>query len=367
MPPLHLFIKPASGNCNLYCSYCFYKDITKHRKQESYGIMAKDTMLAIIQKAFDYAETECTFSFQGGEPTLAGLGFYRSFLSLCEKYNKNQIKLHFAIQTNGFSITEEWAAFLAEHHFLTGISLDGTIHTHNLYRRTPDNHTTFIEVMRTIGLLRKYNADFNILTVINKKTASAIDKIYAFYKKNHFEYLQFIPCLDPLKSMPGSMEYSLSAQTYATFLCRLFDLWYTDFKNGQGISIRQFDNYLSLLLYGYAEACDMNGSCSMQHVVEADGSVYPCDFFVLDQYFLGNLIDTDLQVINQKRKELKFIEHSAEKPKECLSCQYFSLCRNGCMRYRINNKNIFCEAYQQFFTYSLPRFMELAELVSKVL
>ena len=367
MPPLHLFIKPASGNCNLHCSYCFYKDITKHREQESYGMMTEDIMSVIIQRAFDYAENECTFSFQGGEPTLVGLDFYRNFLLLCEKYKKNHIQLHFAIQTNGFSLTEEWAAFLAEHLFLTGISLDGTIHTHNLFRRTPDNHNTFTEVMHTIELLRNYHAEFNILTVINKKTAAAIDKIYAFYQKNHFEYLQFIPCLNPLETAPGSMEYSLSNQTYASFLCRLFDLWYNDFKNGQGISIRQFDNYLSLLIYGYAEACDMNGSCSMQHVIEADGSVYPCDFFVLDPYFLGNVVDTDLWAINQKRKELKFIEQSTKKPEKCFSCQYFSLCRNGCMRYRINNTNIFCEAYQQFFAYALPRLTELAALVSKVL
>ncbi len=373
MPPLHLFIKPASGTCNLRCNYCFYSDIMNHRRVSSYGIMSEETLKELILKAFAYAEEECTLSFQGGEPTLAGLSFYRKCIALCKEYNQTNLKLHFAIQTNGYQLSEEWIAFLTENHFLVGISLDGTLHTHNAFRHTPEGKDTFYDIMNTIQLLQSYQTDFNILTVVNKKTAANVDKIYRFYLKNKFEYLQFIPCLDPFQAIPGSMEYSLTNEGYASFLCRLFDLWYTDFKAGRGISIRLFDNYLSLLIYGYAEACDMNGICSMQHVVEADGSVYPCDFYVMDSYCLGNITMSDLTAINQKRKEISFIEASEKKPKACLSCEYFALCRGGCMRYQLKTdeneppKNILCSAYHQFFTYSLPRLKELAQLVKKVL
>lgn len=373
MPPLHLFIKPASGTCNLRCGYCFYSDIMNLRRISSYGIMSESTLQELIKKAFAYAEGECTFSFQGGEPTLAGLPFYHKFLTLCQKYNQAKINLHFAIQTNGYQLSEEWAAFFAKNHFLVGISLDGTIHTHNAFRHTPEGKDTFYEIMNTIHLLQSYQVDFNILTVVNKKTAANIDKIYRFYQKNKFEYLQFIPCLDPFQAPPGSMEYSLTNELYSTFLCRLFDLWYTDFKAGRGISIRLFDNYLSLLIYGYAEACDMNGICSMQHVVEADGSIYPCDFYVMDSYCLGNITTTDLTAINQKRKELGFIEASEKKPSTCLSCEYYFLCRGGCMRYRVKTddtelpKNYLCPAYHQFFAHSLTRLKELAQLVARVL
>lgn len=374
MPPLHLFIKPASGNCNLRCRYCFYSDVTSLRETVSYGIMTTDTLQNIIMRAFAYAEEECTFSFQGGEPTLAGLHFYETLIELCGKHNINHLKLNFAIQTNGCYLTDDWAKFFAENKFLVGISLDGTIHTHNAYRHTPEGKETFTDVMHSIELLRKYQVDFNILTVVNKKTAASVDKIYRFYQKNDFEYLQFIPCLDPFEATPGSMEYSLTPGNYGSFLCRLFDLWYTDFKAGKGISIRQFDNYLSLILYGYAEACDMNGICSMQHVIEADGSVYPCDFFVLDEYRLGNLNEDDLKTINEKRKEIKFIENSSQKPASCLSCEYYSICRGGCMRYRVMTgtkkgaaENYFCPAYKQFFPYALPRLKELAALISKAL
>lgn len=400
MPPLHLFIKPASGSCNLRCKYCFYSDVASLRETASYGIMSTDTLETIVQKAFVYAEDECTFSFQGGEPTLAGLAFYERLIQLCDMYNtsayyketgkanQEPLTLHFAVQTNGYRLTEEWAAFFARHKFLVGISLDGTIHTHNACRRTPDDKDTFTDIMHTINLFEKYHVEFNILTVVNKKTAAAVDKIYRFYRKNHFDYLQFIPCLDPFESPSGSLEYSLTPTDYGDFLCRLFDLWYTDFKAGQGISIRHFDNYLSLLLYGCAEACDMNGICSMQHVIEADGSVYPCDFFVLDEYRLGNLNEVDFTDINERRKELRFIERSSQKPDTCLSCNYYSICRGGCMRYRVMSldpsvsvghsatdtsvtqsppQNYFCTAYQQFFDYALPRLKELAELVARVL
>ncbi|MBO5279323.1 MAG: anaerobic sulfatase maturase [Lachnospiraceae bacterium] len=382
MPPLHLFIKPASGNCNLRCKYCFYADVTSLRETASYGIMSTETLEQIVRKAMCYAENECTFSFQGGEPTLAGLSFYKELLRLCTEYNNKSLPLHFAIQTNGYRLTEEWAQFFAEHDFLVGISLDGTIHTHNAFRKAPDGTDTFTDIMHTIELFRKYEVQFNILTVVNKKTAAAIDKIYRFYRKNNFEYLQFIPCLDPFEAVPGSMEYSLTPTDYGSFLCRLFDLWYADFKAGQGISVRQFDNYLSLILYGTAEACDMNGVCSMQNVIEADGSVYPCDFFVLDEYRLGNLNDVDFPAINEKRKELRFIEQSTEKPDSCLHCPHYALCRGGCMRCRVMSANLnpsaeqakkspaenyFCQAYKQFFNYALPRLQELAELVSRVL
>lgn len=381
MPPLHLFIKPASGSCNLRCRYCFYTDLTSLRETASYGVMSASTLEAIIQKAFACTDDECTFSFQGGEPTLAGLNFYKELIRLCEAYNNGKRTLHYAIQTNGYALDERWAAFLARHHFLVGISLDGTLHTHNAFRRTPDNQDTFGEIMHTIELFRKFQVEFNILTVVNKRTAAQVDKIYRFYRKNSFDYLQFIPCLDPLGS-PPAQDYSLSPEDYGRFLCRLFDLWYLDFKAGSGISIRQFDNYLSLLLYGYAEACDMNGICSMQNVIEADGSVYPCDFFVLDQYRLGNLNEVDFTEINKRRKELHFIEASTEKSSACLSCDYYPLCRGGCMRYRVMSsqtslpgkaaekgpaENYFCQAYRQFFAHALPRLKELAALVSKVL
>ena len=131
---IHLLIKPASGLCNLRCRYCFYCDITQKREQASYGIMSLETLEAVIEKALEAARTECTIAYQGGEPTLAGLDFFRKSIEMQKKHNRRKITIHNAIQTNGMVIDEEWARFFAENHFLVGLSIDGTKETHDACR-----------------------------------------------------------------------------------------------------------------------------------------------------------------------------------------------------------------------------------------
>ena len=289
MPPLNLLIKPSSGMCSLNCTYCFYHDLMSKREVPSYGFMSEETSRALIRKALAYATGQCSFGFQGGEPTMIGLDFYQTFVELVKEYNHKNLEISYFIQTNGYLLSEEWVRFLADNHFLIGISLDGTIHTHNRYRKNYDGKGSFDQVMDTIGLCNRYKAEYNILTVVNKATARSVRKVYQFYRRQDFRYLQFIPCLDPLGSEKGKEEYSLLPEEYGRFLCKLFDLWYDDYCHGHLISIRNFDNYLGMLKGYPPEACDMRGQCSIQHVVEADGSIYPCDFYVLDQWKLGNI------------------------------------------------------------------------------
>ena len=169
------------------------------------------------------------------------------------------------------------------------------------------------------------------------------------------------------------MPYSLTAEAYGTFLCTLFDQWYRDVKKGAGCSIRQFENYIGMLLGCPPEECGMSGVCGMQHVVEADGSVYPCDFYVLDAYRLGNLRTDSFEQINQRRKDIAFVEASMAIDPECRCCRFFSLCRGGCRRHRPVNrggtlgKNIFCESYRRFFAYTEERLRELASLAARTL
>ncbi|WP_313180168.1 anaerobic sulfatase maturase [Lacrimispora sp.] len=365
MPPVNLLIKPASGMCNMQCQYCFYHDITEKRTQGSYGFMSEETLKNVLKKALDYADTACTIAFQGGEPTLAGLPFFEQAVRLSKEYNKKNLDIHFALQTNGFDLGPEWAEFFAREHFLVGISVDGTIHTHDAYRKSGNGSATFLNIMKTVDSFNRYGVEYNILTVVNKRTASSIGKIYQYYKKMGFSYLQFIPCLDPLEAAPGTMEYSLTPELYGQFLCDLFDLWYEDLNAGKEIYIRQFYNYLSLLLTGNAESCDMNGFCSIQNVIEADGEVYPCDFFVLDEFKLGNLNNTGFDEIHKKRMEIGFLSSQKAPDSQCQACSYFSLCRGGCYRHRIMSMeetccNYFCKSYQMFFDHCLPRLLQTA-------
>lgn len=280
MPPISVLIKPASGNCNLRCEYCFYYDTMSKRTQSSYGFMPEETLEAVIKQVLAYAEGECTIAYQGGEPTLRGLPFFIKSMEYQEKYNVNHVRIYNSIQTNGYAIDKEWADFFAANHFLVGVSLDGTRKVHDAYRHDIRNEGSFYKVMDTIEFLKRRGVEFNVLSVVNALTAPQIEKIYRFFQKNDIRYLQFIACLNPLNECQGLRDYSLTPEVYGKFLIDLFGLWYQDLKEGKQTYIRQFENYVAMLLGHMPESCDMRGFCGMQYVVEADGSVYPCDFYV---------------------------------------------------------------------------------------
>lgn len=339
--------------------------------------MTEDTLEQIIKKTLEYAERQCTIAWQGGEPTLIGLPFFQRAMELIEKYNYKKIAVHHAIQTNGYHMEENWATFFAQNHFLVGLSLDGNKSTHNAFRVTPTGDGTFFDILATKELFDRFHVDYNILTVVNSHTALKAGKIYDFYKKNNMKYLQFIPCLDPFISEEPSdckktWDFSLSADAYGHFLMELFDRWYDDALKGTQPYIRSFENYIGILAGYQPEACEQTGICGIQHVVEADGSVYPCDFYVLDEYRLGNFNTDDFATFEDKRKELRFQEISMEQALTCKPCPYFPICRGGCKRHRVPGtsdskfeKNRFCTSYQMFFAHSLDRMQKLASAIPK--
>lgn len=366
MPPLHLLIKPASGLCNLRCKYCFYYDETQKREQASYGVMSLETLENVIGKALAYAQGSCTIAYQGGEPTLAGLDFFEESIRIQNRLNTRGLRIENAIQTNGVGLDENWARFFAQNHFLVGLSVDGTQQTHDCYRVDAQGKDTYARVLRTARLFDKYQVQYNILTVVHAQIARHAQAIYRQFRKLGFSYLQFIPCLDPLGEKTGEQAYSLTPQAFGNFLIQLFDLWYRDVCAGNGVSIRTFDNYIAMLLGQRPESCGMSGICGVQNVVEADGSVYPCDFYVLDAYRLGNLNQDGFETIEQNRRALRFIESSAEFDEKCRACRYFPICRGGCRRLREPAPgyelpmNIYCASYQMFFDHALAPMQALA-------
>ena len=361
MYPLNLLIKPASANCNFKCSYCFYEDISKNRQTFSYGFMSFDTLEKIVKKALSFSVFSCGFMFQGGEPTLVGLDFYKNFISYVNKYNTKNLEISYCIQTNGFLLDDNWAKFLYENKFLVGISLDGIKETNDINRVDTDNKGTFDYVLDRINLLKKYNIDFNVLTVVTSQVAKNINKIYKFYKDNKLVYQQYIPCLNPIGD-DSLKAYSLTPKLYGDFLCNLFDLWYEDITNDNFIYNRYFENLVGILKGYTPEACSMRGVCSFQNVIEADGSIYPCDFYVLDKYKLGNILTDDFHKIH---KNISFIETSNKIEEDCKTCKWLRLCRGGCKRDRDKNldgnlsKNYYCSSYKQFFDYSINRLLRL--------
>lgn len=362
MPPLNLLIKPASGRCNMRCRYCFYADETSRRAVRDYGLMREDVLEVMIRKALARAEGSCTFGFQGGEPTLRGLDFFRRAAALQQQYNVRGVRVENALQTNGLLLDEEWARFLAEQHFLVGLSVDGMAGVHNKNRLDAKGEGTLSRVLAAARLLKEHGVTFNVLTVVTNDTADKLDLIYDFFARHDLRWQQYIPCLDAF----GEEQGWLTVDKYGQFLKKLFDRWAADIQQGRFIYIRQFENYVGMLLGQPPESCGMMGCCGMQYAVEADGSVYPCDFYVLDDYRLGDFNADDFDALDERRRALRFIEDSAQKDAECFKCRYYALCRGGCRRDRDDGRGRlartrFCAAYQEFFDYALPRLYQIAQ------
>ena len=381
MPPISVLIKPASSLCNMSCDYCFYCDEAQKRSRDSFGFMTEQTLKNTIRKTMLRAEGMIQYAFQGGEPTLRGLDFFKKAVAYQKQYNKNHIPVHNALQTNGYALTDEWCRFFKENHFLIGLSVDGTEDIHNSLRHgktaakdihTPLHHSendtkTFQKVLHSAKRMDQYQVDYNILTVVTPAVAHNIADIYSFYKKQGWHYQQYIACLDPLGEKRGVQPYSISPEQYGQFLIDLFNLWYKDYKHGKQPYIRQFENYVGLAAGYMAESCDQRGVCGIQNVVEADGSVYPCDFFALDPYKLGTFNVNQMEQIDQRRIEIGFIQRSRKLDSRCIECPYYLLCRGGCQRCRDFDpktglySNYFCPAFKMFFDACYARITEVSQ------
>ncbi len=359
---LSILIKPASGLCNMRCKYCFYHDLGLNDNHHFLGMMSVETLEQIVEKAFIFANNSITFAFQGGEPTLRGLEFFKTFVQLVEKYNVNNIQTKFAIQTNGLLIDEQWSEFLSSNSFLVGLSMDGTSNIHNMHRIDAKGEGTFKRVMNTAKILKENCVEFNILCVVTKVLSRHGDRVYRFFKERGFRHLQFIPVLDSIEEIPGQNPYSLSPKSYGRFLITVFNNWYLDIQKGEYISIRMFDNILNMIKGCLPESCDMRGICSRGTVFEADGSMYPCDFYVMDRWKLGEIRNNSFEEMLTSDRMNDFVMISRNTLNECIRCEYKSICRGGCQRHKepINDntsmKNYFCQSYQMFYEHSLEKF-----------
>ena len=385
MQHLSLLIKPASSLCNLRCKYCFYHDLSYNRDNKSYGIMQKNVADKLIENAVNAAGKSITFAFQGGEPTLAGLDYFKYFTDCVNNKiagSGKKIQVNYAIQTNGINISDGFAKFLKDNNFLVGLSLDGVKEINDYFRVDSIGEGSHGKILKTAKLFDKLKINYNILTVITAQVAKHIEKIYNYYKSLGFSYLQFIPCLEPLegKNFPRRADedirpYNLTPELYEKFLINLFRLWYNDFVNGKYISIRFFDNIVRIAAGEPSEQCGTMGFCAGQFVIEADGSVFPCDFYCVDNWKTENILENSFEEIYtspnmQKFRETSyFANYSTDESEKCKSCKVFYLCRGGCRRDRDNKKdgfageNIYCRALYNFYVYAGPYLNDVVERI----
>ena len=378
MKSLQLLIKPASSLCDLKCKYCFYHDLATHQAL-SPKIMSVETLELTIKRASEYftnapkdEPSYLSILFQGGEPTLAGLDYFKQAIAFQKQYFAHlpQVQISNAIQTNGCKLDDELVSFLVTNDFFFGISLDGPKALHDAMRIHRNGSGSYDEVRSGITKLQKFGAQFNVLCVLTDLNALNIKSVYEHFKELGFYNHQYIACLEPFERLGQQAKEQplfLSEQAYSQFLINIFDLWYQDLmERGTYISIRHIENYLALLLKMSINSCNMTGVCQIQNVVESSGKIYPCDFYAHDDYELGNLTDHDFEYLQTNSKARTFIEQSHQLPNDCQHCPYLSLCRNGCYRERLNGKNIHCAAFKAFFAARLDKLKQAAAHLARM-
>ena len=339
---MNILLKPASSLCNMRCRYCFYSGVSSVREKASYGIMPAETADAVIDNVFKDSgnHDRVTFAFQGGEPSLAGLEWYKRFTKKASSYSRN---CRYAFQTNGLLLDDAWCDFFLEHNVLAGISIDPGRRFHDRNRFSDAGggaftSGTFSACMNSKNLLEKKGAQYNVLCVLTSDLAKEPEKAWRFIINERIRYIQFIPCLDPPpEAQPDPKLYAgntLRPALFAQFYTRLFPWWIRELEQGNYISIKLFDDIANYFFKGVTTSCGIDGKCRLQYVVESDGSVYPCDFYAFDHYKLGNLAESSPGDLLETPRAREFLISKPELPKICGSCRFLSACNGGCKRMR---------------------------------
>lgn len=331
MKHISILIKPASSLCNLRCKYCFYANVSDLREVHSFGVIQPEVTERIIENIFSSLEDgdRLTLAFQGGEPSLAGLPCLKHFVD-CVSRQLKKVQVEYSFQTNGILLDDEWCVFLKKHNFLVGLSLDGPARFHNENRVDATGQGSFRLVMDTKRRLERHGVEYNILCVLTNELARHPQQVWKFLLENHIKYVQFIPCLDEFEQT--GTPYTLSPRRFHSFYISLYRLWHEALIKGIYISVKLFDDIANLFLFRQATACGLTGHCNMQYIIEADGSVYPCDFYVLDEFKLGNLRTDSMSILYENYKQSGFESMRQSLPPICSRCKYKHFCNGGCKR-----------------------------------
>jgi uncharacterized protein len=361
MNDFSLLIKPCAADCNLRCSYCFY--LRRQRATPAHPRMSDETLEKLIAGYLGSRQARSyTFNWQGGEPALLGLPFWRRVVELQKRYAPPGSTLCNGFQTNATLITDELAAFLGEYKFLFGVSLDGPAQAHDHYRKTTDGRATHAAVLKGVERLKRHGVAFNVLALVNDRTVKQPGEIYGYLKNRGFTYQQYVPCVE-FDEAGQVAPYSITGPAWGAFLCEIFDRWMAEDRGS--ISIRLFDSIIAYLVTGQRNACAMGTDCRQYFVVEYDGGVYPCDFFVRDELRLGNVRDTGWKDLLASPLYRQFGLGKAAWSDACRACRHLSLCHGDCPKFRpggdVRAKSILCEGWQAFYDHALPGFQRIAD------
>jgi uncharacterized protein len=393
-PRFHLLAKPSGSTCNIDCKYCFflskealYPD-DKHR-------MSQATLEAYIKQLLEsHRAPEVTVAWQGGEPTLMGVDFFRRMAALVGKYRRPGQKVQQTFQTNGVALDDEWCAFLKEHDFLVGLSVDGPRELHDTYRVTRAGKGSFDLVMRGWQCLRKHGVDFNILCTVNAANREYGRRIYRFFRDElGASWIQFIPIVERatadtiqianrgwserprekrlLYTQSGTLvtERSVSGAQYGQFLIDIFEEWVR--RDVGKVYVQLFDVTLEAY-FGRYKLCIHAPTCGYGPALEYNGDLYACDHFVEPGFKLGNIHKTHMLELVASPAQRKFGQDKRDTlTKQCQQCEVRPLCNGGCPKDRFAlskdgeaGHNYLCDGLYNFFAHTRPAMQRMAQLYS---
>lgn len=363
--PLTVLIKPAGPDCNLACSYCFYSGkadelfaaTPKHR-------MSDETLRELVRKYMNYHDRVVPFAWQGGEPTLMGLDFYKRAVEYQQLYGRSGQSVSNSLQTNAVLLSNPaWAKFLHEYKFLVGASIDGPRDVHDAFRIDHGGRGSHTRVVAAIETLLEHEVEVNILAMVQPENVHRPAETYEYLLGLGVDFLQFIPLAEPDPG-GGLADYSIAPEDYGDFLCEIFDLWAAE-KPRQAY-VRMFDDALAVIMGHPHPTCMFSAHCGPYFVVEHNGDIYACDFFVEEQWKYGNIRDVRFHHIPRLELYRKFRARKTAGLDECAECKWFGLCHGGCPKYRVMlgdaaRPTYFCKAYRMFFEHAHERLEEMAK------
>jgi uncharacterized protein len=390
--PFHIMTKPIGPICNLDCKYCFYLEKERLHEPGEKWKMSNEVLESYIRQMIEsQPQARVDFAWQGGEPTLLGVDFFKKAVALQDKY-ANGREIANAIQTNGTLLDDEWCEFLTERKFLVGLSIDGPPALHDRYRVDKQQQPTFDAVLRGLNFLKKHRTEFNTLTVVNRANSQHPLVVYEFLKEIGSKYLQFIPLVERLPTTqlkvrgfdlmeppdPHADEnekspvtsWSVEGHAYGNFLCAIFDHWVR--HNVGETFVQMFDVALGNWMGLGSSLCVFAEKCGRALAIEHNGDLYSCDHYVYPKYHLGNILNQSLGAMVDSPQQQQFgFDKSDSLPNYCKTCEVKFACNGECPKHRFINTpdgdpglNYLCPGYKQFFNHIDPYMKLMAQLLN---
>lgn len=378
-PPqaFHVMAKPTGAKCNLNCEYCFFLKKERLYPGSSFR-MSDETMESYIRQTIEaHKIPQVTIAWQGGEPTLMGLDFFRKAVEVEKKYLKPGMQIENTLQTNGVLLNEEWCRFLHENTFLVGLSMDGPRRLHDAYRKDMAGNSVFDRVVNAVRLMQEHKVEFNILCTVNSENSKYPLEVYRFFRDElKAQYIQFIPIVER-DNETGNLEgvkitdRSVQPLQYGKFLNAIFDEWVR--KDVGSMFIQHFDGTLASWIRGFSSLCIFRPFCGDGFALEHNGDLYSCDHFVEPAYLLGNINETPLIDMVSSDQQRQFGRSKGETlPHYCHECEFVFACNGECPKNRVlaapdgePGLNWLCEGLKEFFAHTKPYMVKMGEILRK--